>query len=257
MKEFEQLWCNILSYVLGVPIGKGQTGCRRSGLFLKKFSFRTDPAKAVIGERALIIMQESIIDFINQYGYFGIAFLIWLETIFPPIPSEVILIFSGYLITQTAMILPWAILSATIGSMAGAAVLYVLGWYLGKSKLHNLLSGVWGKRLHFNQMDLEKTERWFARYQGRAVLICRFVPIVRSLISIPAGITRMQPMRFFSLTLLGSLGWNAILILLGQSAGSAWQNGLAYIGWYSKIILATAAIVAIYLLYRSYRKKRK
>lgn len=202
-------------------------------------------------------MQESIIDFINQYGYFGIAFLIWLETIFPPIPSEVILIFSGYLITQTAMILPWAILSATIGSMAGAAILYCLGWYLGRSKLHDLLSGVWGKRLHFNQTDLEKTERWFARYQSRAVLICRFVPIVRSLISIPAGITKMQPMLFFSLTLLGSLGWNTILILLGQSAGSAWQNGLAYISWYSMIILTAVAIVAIYLLYRSYRKKRQ
>src|SRR5665647_487471 len=250
MKEFEQLWCNILSYGIRIPIREGQTGCRRSGLFLKKVFISNRSGRSGDWGRVLIIMQESIIDFINQYGYFGIAFLIWLETIFPPIPSEVILIFSGYLITQTAMILPWAILSATIGSMAGAAVLYVLGWYLGKSKLHNLLSGVWGKRLHFNQTDLEKTERWFARYQGRAVLICRFVPIVRSLISIPAGITRMQPMRFFSLTLLGSLGWNTILILLGQSAGSVWQNGLAYIDWYSKIILATAASVAIYLLYR-------
>ncbi|MCE5196691.1 MAG: DedA family protein [Negativicutes bacterium] len=202
-------------------------------------------------------MQESMIDFINQYGYFGIAFMICLETIFPPIPSEVVLIFSGYLITQTAMRLPWAILTATIGSVAGAAVLYLLGYYLGKSRLDHLLNGVWGKRLHFNQTDLAKTEQWFSRYQGSAVFLCRFVPIVRSLISIPAGITRMQPLLFFSLTLLGSLGWNTILILLGQSAGSAWQNGLTYIGWYSKIILAAAAVAVICLACRYYYKKRR
>ena len=202
-------------------------------------------------------MQESMIEFINQYGYFGIAFMIWLETIFPPIPSEVILIFSGYLITQTAMSLPWAVLSATIGSVTGAAVLYLLGYYLGKNKLDHLLAGIWGKRLHFNQADLAKTERWFSRYQGRAVFLCRFVPVVRSLISIPAGITRMQPLLFFSLTFLGSLGWNTILILLGQSAGSAWQNGLTYIGWYSKVILVVAAVAVICFAYRTYHKKRQ
>lgn len=202
-------------------------------------------------------MQESMIDFVNQYGYFGIAFMIWLETIFPPIPSEVILIFSGYLITQTTMYLPWVILSATFGSVSGAAVLYFLGRYLGENKLNKLLSGVWGKRLHFNQNDLLKTEQWFTKYQGKAVFLCRFVPVVRSLISIPAGITKMPPLELFTLTLLGSLGWNTFLILLGQSVGNNWQDGLTYMGWYTKIIIAVVLIAAIYLIFRYYRKKQQ
>jgi len=128
---------------------------------------------------------------------------------------------------------------------------------LGKSKLNNLLSGVWGQRLHFNQNDLLKTEEWFTKYQGKAVFLCRFVPVVRSLISIPAGITKMPRLEFFTLTLLGSLGWNTVLILLGQSVGNNWQDGLTYMGWYSKIILAVAFVAAIYLIFRYCRKKQQ
>ena len=115
-------------------------------------------------------MQEWMLSFVNTFGYFGIFFLIFIENVFPPIPSEAVLLFAGALTVSTAMNIPMTILSATAGPLTGAAVLYALGWVFQAERLKKLLSGRFGALTHLRAEHVEKAERWFARYQGQAVL---------------------------------------------------------------------------------------
>ena len=157
-------------------------------------------------------MNDLLVEILNTYGYLGIAFLIMIENIFPPIPSEVILTFSGFMTTFTQMNLPGVVVSATVGSLAGAIFLYELGSVLSIEKIQSLVNGPVGKALHLDIHDIEKAISWFDSKGNYTVFLCRFIPIVRSLISIPAGIAQMRLGPFFLMTTLGSLLWNFILI---------------------------------------------
>ena len=132
-------------------------------------------------------MQEWIVHLTNTYGYFGILLLIFLENVFPPIPSEVILPFSGFLTTCTNMNVFGVIIYSTLGSVLGAIVLYGVGYILNQERLERILDGKVGKILHFKKQNVEKTMAWFRRYGIATVFFCRCIPMVRSLISIPAG----------------------------------------------------------------------
>ena len=169
-------------------------------------------------------MNDLLVEILNTYGYLGIAFLIMVENIFPPIPSEVILTFSGFMTTFTQMNLPGVVVSATVGSLAGAILLYELGSILSMEKIESLVNGPIGKTLHLDIHDIKKAISWFDSKGNYTVFLCRFIPIIRSLISIPAGIARMSLGPFFLMTTLGSLIWNFILIFLGAAAGSSWQK---------------------------------
>jgi len=204
-------------------------------------------------------MQGILVDVINNFGYAGIALLIFLESIFPPLPSEIILLFGGFATTYTSMN-PWlVILSATAGSLAGACVLYYIGWLLNKEKLKRLLSGKWGKTLHLRPAHIDMADAWFNKYGNKAVLFCRCVPIVRSLISIPAGMAKMPKVLFALLTALGSLVWNTVIVWLGKLSGDAWEETLQYLDWYSyAAVLGMALIVAVWgWIYFKKKKKRK
>lgn len=201
-------------------------------------------------------MQEALIEFINDYGYIGIALLILIESIFPPIPSEVILLFGGFLTSQTRMSAPIVVISATVGATAGAAVLYFIGRLLDREKIKRLFSGKLGKALHLKPEDAARAEDWFKRYEYKAVLICRCVPIVRSLISIPAGMAKMKPLPFFVLTIIGTVIWNSIIVWLGTLAGDAWTESLVYLGWYQTAALAALFIGALALVYFIVTRKR-
>ena len=206
-------------------------------------------------------MQSTLIEFINNYGYIGIMLLIFVENIFPPIPSEVVLVFGGFLTTQADMSIPLVILFATLGATLGAAVLYGLGRVLSRERIKKLVSGKFGEAIHMQPNDVTRAESWFKRYEYKAVLICRCIPVVRSLISIPAGMAKMKTLPFFALTVLGTAVWNTILVLIGALAGSAWETSLKYIGWYSTaaivlLLLAGAVICYIYLKRRFLRRKQ-
>ena len=136
-------------------------------------------------------MAEALIHFLNQFGYLGVTILIALENIFPPIPSEVILTFGGFMTTYTKLTLSGVIACATAGSVIGAVVLYELGYLLTNEKLNRFLYGRLGRLLHFNRDDVEYTMDWFRKKGKYTVFFCRCVPIVRSLISIPAGMAKM------------------------------------------------------------------
>ena len=166
-------------------------------------------------------MQELIISLIEQYGYAGIFFLIALENLIPPIPSEVILTFGGFLTLGTGLGVPGVIAAATLGSLAGAAVLYGAGLLLSKERLKKIAAGRAGRLLGLQAEDVEKADAWFRRTGTKAVFFCRCVPVVRSLISIPAGMSRMRLPQFFLYTAAGSLIWNLLLVSLGAFMGEA------------------------------------
>ena len=196
----------------------------------------------------------------NSYGYFGVAFLIAIENIFPPIPSEVILTFGGFLTTHTLLTIWGVIFASTIGSYLGAIVLYLVGNLLSKEKLYKLVNGKVGKLLHFKKEDVDKSENWFLEKGKYSVLFCRFIPIVRSLISIPAGMTNMDFSLFSVLTIIGSLIWNTALVYLGAFAGEAWENISIYIDKFSNIVSTILTITVIsltYIFYKSRIKKKK
>lgn len=201
-----------------------------------------------------------MIQIMNSYGYLGVFFLIFVENIFPPIPSEVVLLFGGALTTYTALTPPMVILFATIGSLAGAIVLYLLGRILKAERIKKLFSGKFGKILRLKPEHVDKATNWFVRYEKKAVLICRCVPIVRSLISIPAGISEMNFSLFLLLTTIGSVVWNTVLVFIGVFLGDKWDVALPYFDKYSHLILALIAVVAvgfvIYLIVKNRKARR-
>jgi len=201
-------------------------------------------------------MQDWLINVINQYGYVGIAFLILLENVFPPIPSELILTFSGFLTTISNTNMWLASLSATVGSMAGAILLYATGRILPQRKI--LLFVEKNKRiLHLKETDLKRSSDWMVRRGGSAVFLCRFIPVVRSLISIPAGASRMKMWKFLLYSLLGTAIWNTILIYLGALAGGNWQKITDYMNTYAYVIAAVAAVVFLLFIIRRFHKKKR
>lgn len=193
-------------------------------------------------------MEKWIIHFMEQYGYFGIAWLIFLENIFPPIPSEIILTFGGFMTTKSDINFIGVVITSTIGSVIGAIVLYGIGVWIGEDKLFKLVQK-YGKFLRVNAEDLAKTFNWFERYGYWTIFFCRFIPLIRSLISIPAGITKMNIWLFILFTTLGTLIWNIILIYLGQTVGGNWHLIVNYMDIYSKIIYVLLLILVIYIYY--------
>lgn len=203
-------------------------------------------------------MQEWIVQITNDFGYLGIWMLIFLENVFPPIPSEVILPFSGFLTTCTKMGRLGVVLYATLGSVTGGYVLYFAGYLLNEERLERLLDGKVGRILHFKKEDVRKTMSWFRRYGNTTVFFCRCIPMLRSLISIPAGMTGMPLIAFTLYTAVGSLIWNIALVSLGAWAGESWGTISGYIAMYSDIIKIVLGGIAIgtgaYLLQK--KKKR-
>ncbi len=205
-------------------------------------------------------MEQWIIQMMEQFGYFGVAFLIALENIFPPIPSEVILTFGGFMTTYTSLNVWLVILMATIGSVLGGLVLYGIGRILDADRLERILSGKIGKILHLKPQDVERAQNWFARRGKATVFFCRFIPIVRSLISIPAGMMKMNAGIFLILTTLGTAIWNTVLVWLGVFAGASWEKIVEYLGVYSEIavvILAVGVLLFGIFFYRHRLKKKK
>lgn len=198
-------------------------------------------------------MQEMIISFMNRFGYFGIALLIAVENIFPPIPSEVILTFGGFMTTYSKLHITGVIIASTVGSLLGALILYWIGKLLNKEKLMRLIDSKIGKWLRLKKEDIEKADQWFGKKGSITVFVCRFVPIVRSLISIPAGMNGMKIQTFLILTTIGTLIWNAVLTVLGASMGSAWPKIVEFMNRYSKfgfILLLIAFFIGVFIFYK-------
>lgn len=202
-------------------------------------------------------MQNVIISIIESFSYFGVMFLIALENIFPPIPSEIILLFSGFITTYMNINLILMIIFSTLGSLIGTITLYYLGSILNKERLKILISGKVGTFLGLKEEDVEKATNWFENRGYKAVFYCRFVPIVRSLISIPAGINKMNIIKFCFYSSVGALIWNTALLMLGNKVGENWFVIADIVDKYALIILISLILFSITLITRFYFKRIK
>jgi membrane protein DedA with SNARE-associated domain len=200
-------------------------------------------------------MEELIIQLMEQYGYFGMFFMIFVENLFPPIPSEVILTFGGFMTTYTSLTIPYVILSATIGAVAGAIVLYYIGTIFNVEKLE-AFTAKYGKILHLKVEDVARANAWFEKRGALAVFLCRMVPVLRSLISIPAGMSRMKMGTFMTYTIIGTLLWNILLVSAGALLGASWHTALEYMDVYQTIAYVAMGAVGLGVIYWLFKKNK-
>lgn len=204
-------------------------------------------------------------DVINQFGYLGVALLVVLENVFPPIPSEIVLPFAGFAAQQGAVdIAAGAVqsdtsvigmmIAATVGSVVGALILYFVSAAIGPDRLRAFVEK-FGKWFGVKSSDLARAEAWFDRRSVVAVLVGRCVPLIRSIVSIPAGFRRMKLTSFIALTALGSAAWNIALIGAGAVLKDQWDRVGDYVGIFQWVVVA-AIIVALAKFVLSRIKRR-
>lgn len=189
-------------------------------------------------------METWITSIMADFGYIGIFVLIMVENLFPPIPSEIILTFGGFMTTVTSLNVVMVIIVATLGSIVGAILLYKVASYFGKERLTKIVLK-YGRILRLKESDIERAESFFLKYGSWAVFLCRMIPLIRSLISIPAGMTKMKMSRFLILTTAGSLLWNTVLIGLGAVLGESWNEIVVFMDSFSTIIYSVIAILVV------------
>ena len=201
-------------------------------------------------------MNNFIINIMNKYGYIGILFLITIENIFPPIPSEVILTLGGFMTSKDGvnMSLFGVIMYSTFGSMIGAIILYYVGYVFNKDRLLKIVRSKVGKILCLKESDIIKSDSSFNKNGDLTVLYCRFIPIVRSLISIPAGVNKMKFSIFLLYTFVGSLIWNTVLVSLGKLVGENYMVVAEVFSKYSKVILILLICLIMYKIIKKIKK---
>lgn len=148
-----------------------------------------------------------------------------------------------------------AVIAATIGSLVGAAIIYAVGYYLGERRVRWVIVN-WGKWLGFKEEDVDKADDWFDRFGGIAVMTARVIPIIRSLISIPAGLRKMPMARFAVYTTIGSLTWNSVLIGAGWVLGDNWDEVEQYVGYLQWLVIIAVLIVAVWWIWARILKPR-
>ena len=190
---------------------------------------------------------------IESHGEVGVGLLVALENLIPPIPSEIVLSMAGYLASTGRVDLVWVAVAATAGSVLGALALYWLGHALGEERLRR-----WLDRIPLvDADDLELADRWFERHERGAVFFGRMAPVVRSLVSIPAGANHMKLGMFTLLTTLGSGLWNCLFIGGGYALGSQWQQLETYSNWFDLAILVFFAVAIGGWVVKKVRKRRR
>lgn len=186
---------------------------------------------------------------VERLGYVGVAMLVAIENIFPPIPSEVVLGVAGYTSSRGDAWVVGMIIAATIGSVVGALILYALSAAIGPVRLRAMVIR-YGRWIGFAETDLDRAEARFDRRSRSSVLVCRCIPLIRSLISIPAGFRRMPLVPFTVFTFIGSLVWNTVLVTAGYALADQWERILDYTEPFQTIVLAIIGALVVALVIR-------
>ena len=194
-----------------------------------------------------------VISIMEALGAVGVGVAVFLENVFPPIPSEVVLPLAGFTTTQGDLNVWAALMWSVIGSVSGAFLLYGLGRSIGAARLRQVADWMW----LVDATDVDKSLSWFEKYGKYSVFFGRLVPGVRSLISIPAGVDKMNPVLFGVLTAVGSTIWNAVLIWAGVWLGAEWETGSMWFERYSTIIYVGIALIVAYVLFVLVRRRIK
>lgn len=197
-------------------------------------------------------MFDWITQVIANTGYIGIAMLMFLENLFPPIPSEVIMPLAGFVAAQGELSLWGVIMAGTLGSLIGAAPWYWLGRWFGEKGLYSL-SARYGRWLTLSPQDVDKAILTFRRHGAIAVFFGRLIPAIRTLISTPAGIAMMPIPKFIFWTTLGSSLWTTLLTFAGYLLESQYDRVAGYLDPVSKVVVMAIVIIYIYRL-ATYRK---
>jgi len=188
---------------------------------------------------------QLILDWISQYGYWGIILLMALESATLPVPSEIVMPFAGFLVWEKVggMSLPGIILAGTIGCTLGSIAAYAVGYYAGRPLILR-----YGKYVLLSERHLVQAERWFGKYGGKATLIARLLPIIRTVISLPAGISKMKFRPFVLYSFVGSLPWTALLAYVGFWLGPNWREiGSVFRELDILVVVGAAAIIIWYV----------
>lgn len=194
-------------------------------------------------------------DVIEQLGYLGVALLVVAENVFPPIPSEIVLPFAGFVAQRGSESVVLMILAATVGSVGGALIMYWMAAIIGDDRLH-AFTRKFGKWVQIRASDLTKAEEWFDRHAMSAVLIGRCVPLIRSVVSIPAGFRRMKLIPYIAYTFLGSLVWNIALVGAGAILGNNWERVEPIIATFQWIVIVVILAAIARLAYVVYQRRR-
>jgi membrane protein DedA with SNARE-associated domain len=191
---------------------------------------------------------EFAVDLINQIGLLGAAFLIGIEVLIPPIPSEAILLLTGFNVSLGRFGYFEAIFATSLGSLAGASIWYLLGYLFTEERLEQLV-GRFGKYVGLPLKNLKKTMAWFERHGSSLVFFGRMLPIVRSLVSIPAGLVKMGLAKFYFFSTIGILIWNTLWISLGVNLGENWKAAEEFAQVLDWVVYLFLALVVMYVLY--------
>jgi len=195
-------------------------------------------------------MVQFAVELIDQLGLIGAAALIAIEVVILPIPSELILLLTGFNVSLNRFIYIVAILATTIGSLVGALFLYWMGYAFSEERLEFLVTK-YGKYVGVKLTDLQKTANWFERHGAQLVFFGRLIPLIRSLVSVPAGLTEMKLSKFILFTTLGSATWNTIWITLGLFLGARWQEAEKYTKYLDLVVYAGIVVVAVLFLFKT------
>jgi membrane protein DedA with SNARE-associated domain len=201
-------------------------------------------------------MAEWITNTMNSLGYVGIALLMFLENLFPPIPSELIMPLAGFTVAQGKMSFVPAVLAGVIGTMLGALPWYYLGKVLGEERIKAWVDRR-GKWLGISSEEVTKSQQWFYRYGTKAVFFGRLVPGIRTLISIPAGFSEMPFAPFFIFSTFGTLAWVLLLTFAGYLLGDNYPLVEEYLAPFSKIALLAIAIGGVIWFIRHRKAKKR
>lgn len=204
------------------------------------------------GAGGLTGLSGFVADVIRRMGEVGVGVLAAVETIFPPIPSEIVLPFAGYLAQRGHLSLAGVLVAATLGALVGALALYGFAARVGHERASALLARI----PLVDRDDVDRASDWFARHGRSAVFVGRLVPGVRSLVSLPAGAQRMPLARFVVYTTAGSLVWNSLLVGGGYALGSQWDQVGQYADWLDRILIGALVLVVGVLAVRRLRKRR-
>src|SRR6266705_777819 len=207
------------------------------------------------GPVQLMALTDTIFNFalglISQTGYTGIFLLMIMESATLPVPSEIVLPLAGYLV-YTGQLQYWTtVIVASVGSMIGTVIDYAIGYYLGRPAILR-----YGRWVRLTEHHLERSESWFGKYGNPAVLLARFVPLVRTVIAFPAGIAKMSFAKFLAFSAVGIFVWDAFLIYLGELAGQNRDLIINTLESTFTLVEVTAVVVLVVAVYIFSRKKR-
>jgi membrane protein DedA with SNARE-associated domain len=193
---------------------------------------------------------DAITRAIGNHGFPAVLGLMTLESACIPVPSEVIQLFAGYLVSLHRMSLAAAVSAGVLGNLFGSWIAWSVGYYGGRPFIER-----WGRYIHVTPARLERSERWFDQHGEVAVLVGRCVPVIRTFISLPAGVARMPFWRFSAFTLIGCVPWVLGLTLLGVQVGPAWERWRHRLEYLDYTVVAVIVVGIVYLVVRARRRR--